>query len=187
MLGQVGAEKQTAKRPMQPPANDAAAKPASQSISALTRSRTHNPRAAATTTGSRAGRRRGNGPVAALALTAAGIAGVALDSENSRTISLLINYLDIEVAGEVYKRLSPAKRKEVSLRFTEQTEGRRGVDQAHRPGSAARNAVALRDAVRERNRARGAARSAMAALLRGLERTERMRDAHASSNKPMPS
>ena len=59
-------------------------------------------------------------PLRALAALPADLLALALDSENSRTISLLINSLDIEVAGELYKRLSAGKRKEVSQRFTEQ-------------------------------------------------------------------
>ena len=55
----------------------------------------------------------------ALASLSPDLLAAGLESENPRTISLLINGLDIEIAGEVYKRLSSAD-KEVSKRFTEQ-------------------------------------------------------------------
>src|SRR5262245_56999917 len=60
-------------------------------------------------------------PIAAIAAIPPETLTMALDTENSRTISLLMNRLDVEVAGQIYKRLSSAKRKEVSLRFTEST------------------------------------------------------------------
>lgn len=59
--------------------------------------------------------------LAAIAALPADVLTAALDTENARTISLLMNRLDVEIAGQIYKRLSSAKRKEVSLRFTEST------------------------------------------------------------------
>jgi flagellar motor switch protein FliG len=60
-------------------------------------------------------------PLAAIATIPADVLTAALDTENARTISLLMNRLDVDVAGQIYKRLSSAKRKEVSLKFTEST------------------------------------------------------------------
>ncbi len=108
----------------------------------------------------------------ALAAVPPEILAAALDSETSRTISLLINGLDLEVAGNVYKRLSPAKRKEVSLRFTEQPKANeeliKRIAQAvlRKCQSVSESALPQSGEGAERDKR-------VAALLRGLERTER--------------
>lgn len=60
-------------------------------------------------------------PLAALAAMSPDLLTQALESENARTIALLMNRMEVDAAGQIYKRLSPAKRKEVSLRFTDAT------------------------------------------------------------------
>jgi flagellar motor switch protein FliG len=110
-------------------------------------------------------------PLRALASVPPELLGAALESETARTISLLINRLDIEVAGEVYKRLSPAKRKEVSMRFTEQPKTNEEL--IKRIAEAVlKKCQALRESPSQT--AEGTDRDKrVAALLRGLERTER--------------
>ena len=96
----------------------------------------------------------------------------ALDSENARTISLLINCLEIEAAGEVYKRLSATKRKEVSMRFTEQpTANEELVKRIAQAGL--RKCQLLRDSPSAATAENGGREKRLASLLRGLERTER--------------
>ena len=110
-------------------------------------------------------------PLRALASVPPEVLAKALDSETARTISLLINGLDIAAAGEVYKRLSPAKRKEVSLRFTEQPKAneeliKRIAQAVLRKCQALRESPAQSGEGSDRDKR-------VAALLRGLERTER--------------
>jgi flagellar motor switch protein FliG len=111
-------------------------------------------------------------PMPALASLPAELLAKALESETSRTISLLLNGLDIEFAGEVFKRLSAPKRREVSQRFTEQPIANeellkriaRGVWSKCRTLSDSPSAPAGETDLREKR---------VAALLRSLERTER--------------
>jgi flagellar motor switch protein FliG len=97
----------------------------------------------------------------------------ALENETTRTISLLMNYLEMEIAGQIYKRLTPAKRKEVSMRFTEQAtidDGLlRRIAQAVLKKCESLRATAVTGAVDPAKREKR-----MASLLRGLERAERM-------------
>ena len=58
-------------------------------------------------------------PFAALGGLGAEVLTPALENENARTVSIVMDRLDVAVAGQIYKKLSPQKRKEVSLRFTE--------------------------------------------------------------------
>jgi flagellar motor switch protein FliG len=97
---------------------------------------------------------------------------LALESENPRTISLLINGLDIEAAGEVYKRLSSAKRKEVSKRFTEQTFVNEELLKRIAQG-VVQKCQALRASPSAPTGEAGGREKRVAALLRGLERAER--------------
>jgi flagellar motor switch protein FliG len=83
-----------------------------------------------------------------------------------------MNSLDIEVAGQIYKRLSPQKRKEVSLRFTQQTNV--GDELIKRIAQGVlKKCQALRDSTSTTGEP-GGREKRMAALLRELERAERM-------------
>jgi flagellar motor switch protein FliG len=111
-------------------------------------------------------------PLRALASVPPEVLATALDGETARTISLLINGLDITVAGEVYKRLSPAKRKEVSLRFTEQPKANEEL--VKRIAQVVlRKCQSLRESPSSQAGDAGSRDKRVAALLRGLERTER--------------
>jgi flagellar motor switch protein FliG len=112
-------------------------------------------------------------PLRALAALPSDLLALALDSESTRTISLLMNCLEMECAGQVYKRLSPAKRKEVSLRFTEQTVVGEELIKRIAQG-VLKKCYALRDASASPTMEQGGREKRMAALLRGLERAERM-------------
>jgi flagellar motor switch protein FliG len=111
-------------------------------------------------------------PMRALSSLPPELLATALESENSRTISLLINGLDIEVAGEVYKRLSAAKRKEVSKRFTDQPIANEELVKRIAQG-VLNKCQTLRDSPVAPAGETGGREKRMAALLRGLERTER--------------
>jgi flagellar motor switch protein FliG len=112
-------------------------------------------------------------PLRALAVIPVELLACALDSENARTISLMMNCLDVEIASQIYKRLSPGKRKEVSLRFTEQTTV--GEELLKRIAQGVlKKCQALRDSPGSTTTELGGREKRMAALLRGLERTERM-------------
>jgi len=112
-------------------------------------------------------------PLLALVALDADVLAKALDNENAHTVSILMDRMDVEIAGQIYKRLSGAKRKEVSLRFTEPTvvneELTRRIAMAvlrkcqilmESP-----TATALEENGREKR---------MAGLLRNLERAERI-------------
>ncbi len=84
-----------------------------------------------------------------------------------------MNCLDIEVASQIYKRLSPTKRREVSLRFTDQVPV--GEDLLKR---IAQGVLKKCQTLREASPTgapteEGARETRIAALLRGLDRTER--------------
>jgi flagellar motor switch protein FliG len=112
-------------------------------------------------------------PLVAIAKMPADLLAQALENETTRTISLLMNYLEIEIAGQIYKRLTPAKRKEVSMRFTEQAtidDGLlRRIAHAVLKKCESLRATAVTGAVDPATREKR-----MASLLRGLERAERM-------------
>jgi flagellar motor switch protein FliG len=112
-------------------------------------------------------------PLQELAGLPAELLAAALESENTRTTSLLMNCLDIDVAGKVYKRLSPAKRKEVSLRFTEQPKIGDMLIKRIALGVLQKCRV-LQQASPLGGDAEDGRERRMAALLRALERTERM-------------
>jgi flagellar motor switch protein FliG len=56
-------------------------------------------------------------PLGAIKLVPAEHLAMVLKDEGPRTICLLLNYLDVEVAGGIYKRLPPEVRREVSVQF----------------------------------------------------------------------
>lgn len=96
---------------------------------------------------------------------------LALQGESPRTVALVLNHLEVEQAGAVYKRLSATLRREVSMHFTRQATPPQEVlrriaqgivQKAHRLEQTARPAD-------ESDRARK-----MAALVRQLDRAERL-------------
>jgi flagellar motor switch protein FliG len=111
-------------------------------------------------------------PLAALAVLPSDLLATALESESTRTTSLLMNCLEVEVAGQIYKRLSPAKRKDVSLRFTEQAVVGEELIKRIALGVLTK-CQALRESSTPATTEQGEREKRMAALLRGLERAER--------------
>ena len=112
-------------------------------------------------------------PLRALAVVPSELLAAALDSENARTVSLLMDCLEIEVAGQIYKRLSPAKRKEVSLRFTQQTVVGEELIKRIAQG-VLKKCQALRESAVSPTAEQGGREKRMAALLRELERADRL-------------
>jgi len=114
-------------------------------------------------------------PLRALAAEPPELLTLALESENARTISLLLNSMDVEVAGQIFKRLSGPKRKEVSICFTEQTAINPDLV-GHIANAVSRKCQELR-ATQQGSPGggnTGAREKRVAAMLRGLERAERM-------------
>jgi flagellar motor switch protein FliG len=111
-------------------------------------------------------------PLAAIAAIPPDVLTAALDTENSRTISLLMNRLEVDVAGQIYKRLSSAKRKEVSIRFTDTTVVSDDLI-THMARAVLQKCQSIRLAGPVLN-AQEEREKRMAGLLRSLERTERM-------------
>jgi flagellar motor switch protein FliG len=112
-------------------------------------------------------------PLEALSALSPELVAQALDSETTRTIALLMNGLDVDVAGGIYKRLTPAKRKEVSARFTEHAAVSDELLQRIADG-VVRKCAALQAATGAKSTEPGAREKRTAALLRGLDRVERM-------------
>jgi flagellar motor switch protein FliG len=59
-------------------------------------------------------------PLGALARMSGERLALALEGENARTVSLLLNYLDGPLAGDVFKRLPAELRNDVTVQFTTQ-------------------------------------------------------------------
>ena len=112
------------------------------------------------------------GPLGALAALPPDLLARVLDTESARTIAILINCLDIDLAGEIYKRISPPKRKEVSLRFTEQPNVSQDLLKRIVQG-VARKCQALQASATTVSTEPGERDKRIASLLRGLERAER--------------
>ncbi len=112
-------------------------------------------------------------PLVSIAKLPPDLLAQALENESTRVTSLLMTYLDVEIAGQVYKRLTPAKRKEVSMRFTEQAtvdqELLRRIARALLQKCQKLLATSVAGAAEP-----GAREKRIATLLRGLERTERI-------------
>ncbi len=112
-------------------------------------------------------------PLVAIAKLPPDLLAQALENESTRVTSLLMTYLNVEIAGQVYKRLTPAKRKEVSMRFTEQAtvdqELLRRIARALLQKCQKLLATSVAGAAEP-----GAREKRIATLLRGLERTERI-------------
>jgi flagellar motor switch protein FliG len=62
----------------------------------------------------------GKDPLETLARLPAQRLALALEGENARTVSLLLNYLHTDLAGSVFKRLSPELRNQVTIQFGNQ-------------------------------------------------------------------
>jgi flagellar motor switch protein FliG len=114
-------------------------------------------------------------PLRALAAESPELLTKALDNENARTISLLLNSMDVEAAGQVFKRLPGAKRKEVSVCFTEQNAINPELI-GHIAQAVVRKCQTLRSTMTASAGAgeAGGRDKRVASLLRGLERAERM-------------
>lgn len=112
-------------------------------------------------------------PMGALAKLPGELLAEVLESESPRTIAILLGNLEVEVAGQVYKNLTPAKRKEVSKQFTNQPEVQDVLlkNIAH---AVLRKCEALRAVAAPVVKEPDAREKRMATLLRNLERTERM-------------
>jgi flagellar motor switch protein FliG len=112
-------------------------------------------------------------PFAALAGLGAEILTPALENENARTVSIVMDRLEVTVAGQIYKRLSPEKRKEVSLRFTETNAV--NEDLLQRIAQALyRKCQTQRETAPQGASEENAREKRMADLLRNLDRNERM-------------
>ena len=111
-------------------------------------------------------------PIGAITALSPDLLTKALDTESARTISLLMNRMDVEAAGQIYKRLSTAKRKEVSLRFTDASTVSDDLLR-HIASAVLKKCQTLRNASSTTNE-QGDREKRMAGLLRSLERTERI-------------
>ncbi|MBI1832653.1 MAG: hypothetical protein HYR84_14530, partial [Planctomycetes bacterium] len=112
-------------------------------------------------------------PIQALAALPAELVAQALESESIRTISILINGLDVELAAAIYKQLTPTKRKDVSARFAEQAIVSDALLQRIAEG-VVRKCQTMRATTTASSAEPGAREKRMASLLRGLERAERL-------------
>ncbi len=111
-------------------------------------------------------------PIHALESMSSELLAAALNNENVRTTSLLMNSMDIDAAAKIYKRLTPAKRREVSLRFTDLTPI--GDELIKRIAQGVlKKCESLREMTSTTTTEEGVREMRMATLLRGLERTER--------------
>ncbi len=112
-------------------------------------------------------------PLQSIAKMPPDLLAAALERENSRTISLLLNSLDLEVAAQVYRRLSPTRLKEVSARFTQQ--GTVPEEVLRRIALAVlQNCKAIAETKETAPTDQSGRDKRIAALLRGLEREARM-------------
>ena len=114
-------------------------------------------------------------PLAALASIAPELLTKALDSESARTVSLLMNRMDVELAGQIYKRLTSAKRKEVAIRLLDVlpvTDDllRHMAEAVLKKCQSMSGGVGGVGSVSDQ----GEREKRMAGLIRSLERTERM-------------
>ncbi len=111
-------------------------------------------------------------PVAALGALAPELLVLALESENARTIALLMNRLEVDVAGQIFKRLTSAKRKDVSLRLTDAVSLSDELLK-HLARAVLKKCQSLR-VVSSAGNEQGEREKRMAGLLRNLERAERL-------------
>mgnify|MGYP002784809244 CR=1 FL=1 len=114
-----------------------------------------------------------NDPLKALAAMTPEVLALALEAESTRTVALLMDRLEVDAAAAIYKRLSPAKRKEVSMRFTEQAPV--GDDLVRRIALAVlMKCRTLAEQAPPKPNEQDEREKRMAGLLRGLERAERL-------------
>jgi flagellar motor switch protein FliG len=104
----------------------------------------------------------------------------ALSGENPRTVGLVLSALDDVRAAEVYKRLTSEQRREVSLRFASQGAAPLEVLRRIAQGVVQRSLALARSSLDDGPEARV---KKMAALLRQVERTERLELITALSQK----
>jgi flagellar motor switch protein FliG len=111
-------------------------------------------------------------PIRALETQPSELLAAALNTENARTCSLLMNRMDIDAAAKIYKRLTPAKRREVSVRFTDLTTI--GDELVKRIAQGVlKKCATLREVSSSSANEDGVREMRLATLLRSLERTER--------------
>ena len=111
-------------------------------------------------------------PLLALAEVPAELLAAAMESENGRTVFILMEKMSPDQAAQIYKNLSPAKRKEISLRFSEKTAVNEHIVKQIAQGvlkkcNALRKSSAANNPDEERQKL-------MATMIKGLERAERM-------------
>jgi flagellar motor switch protein FliG len=111
-------------------------------------------------------------PLLALTDIPAELLTAALESENGRTIFILMEKMKPDQAAQIYKNLSPAKRKEISLRFAEKTTVNEQVIKQIAQG-VLKKCQALRSTTPAAN-AEEDRQKLMATMIKALERTERM-------------
>jgi flagellar motor switch protein FliG len=111
-------------------------------------------------------------PLQAISRQPPELLALALAGESARTLSLLMNRLDIDLAAEIYKRLPPAKRMEMSMRFATQPVVSDVVLQRIADG-VMKKCQSLAASSSAASAGDGGPEKRMAILLRGLERTER--------------
>ncbi len=111
-------------------------------------------------------------PLSALAEVPAEQLAAALESENARTAFILMEKLPVDLAARIYRFLTSAKRKEISLRFAEKTAVNDHIIKQIAQG-------VLKKCQKLRTLTTAAApdderQHFMATLIKGLDRTERM-------------
>jgi flagellar motor switch protein FliG len=111
-------------------------------------------------------------PLPALADLPAELLAAALESENGRTVFILMEKMRPDQAAQIYKNLSPEKRKEISLRFAEKTTVNEHIIKQIAHGvlkkcQALRSSTASANAEEDRQKL-------MATMIKALERTERI-------------
>ena len=116
---------------------------------------------------------RKNDPLRAIAALPPALLTQALETEGARTISLLMNALDIDVAGQIYKRLTPEKRKDVSKQFPNQPVVNEDLLR-HVAHAVLRKCDALPATAVVGSEDPDARDKRLASLLRGLDRADRI-------------
>ena len=111
-------------------------------------------------------------PLPALAEVSPEILAAALESENARTVFILLEKLRPDLAAHIYRLLSSVKRKEISLRFAEKSTVNDHIIKQIAQGvlkkcQTLRVSTTAASPDEERHKF-------MATLIKGLERTERM-------------
>lgn len=119
-------------------------------------------------------------PIKALSLLPSDRLGLVLEAETARTVSIILNFLDGDKAGEVFRRLPEGLRAEVSVQFS--TQGMPNLEVLRRIADAI--IQKCRKLVEKPLFPEGAARlRKMADMLRGLDRGQRLQVLNAMEEK----